>query len=439
MKTSILSDLGFLNPSVNCCGIKREQRYKSLFGVEILLYCAVSGLLGFSATVSVAAQPQQIAQTTSPEAINRPTLQVGSKGERVTELQAALKLLGYYTGTVDGVYNESTVLAVSRFQQAAGLKADGVVDATTWQRLFPNDPTVASSGSSPNTSRFPVPSGTSNTNRVVVPSSERSTTSTATTDTTVETFNPEPRSTTSTTTTSIRGNNSKPEPRPATSTTTTDTTGATSNPEPRAVTRNTTTSTRAENSKPEPRAVTRNTTTSTRAENSKPEPRAVTRNTTTSTRAENSKPEPKPATRNTTASSQRTYTRQSTSTRGATRSEQTARISPSDRGSTTRSRQTSRTQGSDRPSSTTRTEQISSIQYTSEGLAILRLGARGSEVTKLQRRLQRLGFLNEGDVDGNFGAATEAAVIALQKRYGLDADGVVGGGTWEVLMRRRGG
>ncbi|BAY44091.1 peptidoglycan binding domain-containing protein [Scytonema sp. HK-05] len=419
MKTSILSDLGFLNPSVNCCGIKREQRYKSLFGVEILLYCAVSGLLGFSATVSVAAQPQQIAQTTSPEAINRPTLQVGSKGERVTELQAALKLLGYYTGTVDGVYNESTVLAVSRFQQAAGLKADGVVDATTWQRLFPNDPTVASSGSSPNTSRFPVPSGTSNTNRVVVPSSERSTTSTATTDTTVETFNPEPRSTTSTTTTSIRGNNSKPEPRPATSTTTTDTTGATSNPEPRAVTRNTTTSTRAENSKPEPRA--------------------VTRNTTTSTRAENSKPEPKPATRNTTASSQRTYTRQSTSTRGATRSEQTARISPSDRGSTTRSRQTSRTQGSDRPSSTTRTEQISSIQYTSEGLAILRLGARGSEVTKLQRRLQRLGFLNEGDVDGNFGAATEAAVIALQKRYGLDADGVVGGGTWEVLMRRRGG
>ena len=378
MKISILSGLGFLNPSVNCCGIKREQRYKSLLGVEILLYCAVSGLLGFSATVSVAAQPQQIAQTTSPEAINRPTLQVGSKGERVTELQAALKLLGYYTGTVDGVYNESTVLAVSRFQQAAGLKADGVVDATTWQRLFPNDPTVASSGSSPNTSRFPVPSGTSNTNRVVVPTSDsRPTTSTATTDTTVATSNPEPRSTTSTTTTSIRGNNSKPEPRSTTSTTTT----------------------------------------STRGENSNPEPKPATRNTATSTRAENSNSEPKPVTRNRTASSQRTYTPQSTSTR---------------------SRQTSRTQQTTRPSSTTRSEQISSIQYTSEGLAILRLGARGSEVTKLQRRLQRLGFLNEGDVDGNFGAATEAAVIALQKRYGLDADGVVGGGTWEILMRRRG-
>jgi len=393
MKISILSGLGFLNPSVNCCAIKREQRYKSLLGVEILLYCAVSGLLGFSATVSVAAQPQQIAQTTSPEAINRPTLQVGSKGERVTELQAALKLLGYYTGTVDGVYNESTVLAVSRFQEAAGLKADGVVDATTWQRLFPNDPTVASSGSSPNTSRFPVPSGTSNTNRVVVPTSDsRPTTSTATTDTTVATSNPEPRSTTSTTTTSIRTENSNPEPKP--------------------VTRNTATTTRAENSKPEPKPATRNTATTTRTENSKPEPKPATRNTATSTRAENSNPEPKPATRNRTASSQRTYTPQSTSTR----SQQTTR-----------------------PTSTTRTQQISSIQYTSEGLAILRLGARGSEVTKLQRRLQRLGFLNQGDIDGNFGAATEAAVIALQKRYGLDADGVVGGGTWEILMRRRGG
>ena len=364
-----------------------------MLGVEILLYCAVSGLLGFSATVSVAAQPQQIAQTTSPEAINRPTLQVGSKGERVTELQAALKLLGYYTGTVDGVYNESTVLAVSRFQEAAGLKADGVVDATTWQRLFPNDPTVASSGSSPNTSRFPVPSGTSNTNRVVVPTSDsRPTTSTATTDTTVATSNPEPRSTTSTTTTSIRTENSNPEPKP--------------------VTRNTATTTRAENSKPEPKPATRNTATTTRTENSKPEPKPATRNTATSTRAENSNPEPKPATRNRTASSQRTYTPQSTSTR----SQQTTR-----------------------PTSTTRTQQISSIQYTSEGLAILRLGARGSEVTKLQRRLQRLGFLNQGDIDGNFGAATEAAVIALQKRYGLDADGVVGGGTWEILMRRRGG
>ncbi|MGH2413859.1 MAG: peptidoglycan-binding domain-containing protein [Microcystaceae cyanobacterium] len=95
------------------------------------------------------------------------------------------------------------------------------------------------------------------------------------------------------------------------------------------------------------------------------------------------------------------------------------------RSGSTRSEQTIRTQQSSRPSSTTHTQKIASIQYTSEGLPILRLGMRGPEVVRLQKRLQRLGLLNEGAVDGDFGASTEATVIALQKRYGLDADGLV--------------
>ncbi|NES85256.1 MAG: peptidoglycan-binding protein, partial [Moorea sp. SIO2B7] len=42
-------------------------------------------------------------------------------GSVVSELQAALKLLGYYDGSVNGIYSESSAIAVSRFQQAAGL------------------------------------------------------------------------------------------------------------------------------------------------------------------------------------------------------------------------------------------------------------------------------------------------------------------------------
>ncbi|PSB28115.1 peptidoglycan-binding domain-containing protein [Stenomitos frigidus] len=67
----------------------------------------------------------------------RPTLKPGSRGAEVTELQAALKLLGYYGGTVDGFYGQSTVSAVSQFQQAAGLGADGITGPATWNRLFP--------------------------------------------------------------------------------------------------------------------------------------------------------------------------------------------------------------------------------------------------------------------------------------------------------------
>jgi peptidoglycan hydrolase-like protein with peptidoglycan-binding domain len=61
---------------------------------------------------------------------------------------------------------------------------------------------------------------------------------------------------------------------------------------------------------------------------------------------------------------------------------------------------------------------------------------RGSEVVKLQERLKRLGFL-DGNADGDFGASTEAAVKAAQQRYGLEADGIAGGATWDVLTRRR--
>jgi peptidoglycan hydrolase-like protein with peptidoglycan-binding domain len=60
---------------------------------------------------------------------------------------------------------------------------------------------------------------------------------------------------------------------------------------------------------------------------------------------------------------------------------------------------------------------------------------RNAEVRKLQERLKQLGFLS-GSVDGDFGPMTEAAVKAAQSRYGLEVDGVVGGATWEALLRR---
>jgi peptidoglycan hydrolase-like protein with peptidoglycan-binding domain len=75
-----------------------------------------------------------IAQT---GAIVRPALKLGSRGGEVIELQAALKLLGFYADTVDGIFSQSTARAVSQFQEAAGLAADGIVGQDTWNRLFP--------------------------------------------------------------------------------------------------------------------------------------------------------------------------------------------------------------------------------------------------------------------------------------------------------------
>ena len=64
--------------------------------------------------------------------------------------------------------------------------------------------------------------------------------------------------------------------------------------------------------------------------------------------------------------------------------------------------------------------------------AILRQGARGSEVKEVQRRLKQWGYYN-GSVDGVFGKNTRSAVILFQRKNGLTADGVVGKETYKAL------
>ena len=64
-------------------------------------------------------------------------LAAGSTDESISYLQATLKLLGFYSGNVDGAYSQSTQEAVARFQTAAGIAADGIVGPSTWNKLFP--------------------------------------------------------------------------------------------------------------------------------------------------------------------------------------------------------------------------------------------------------------------------------------------------------------
>jgi peptidoglycan hydrolase-like protein with peptidoglycan-binding domain len=240
----------------------------------LLLLTTTPALISSSALVSSAA-PVKIAQVNTEVKINRPPLDLNSQGERVTELQAALKLLGFYSGAVNGIYQQDTAIAVSQFQQAVGLNPTGNVDNITWQKLFPSP-----------------------SNIIAAPPNAASSFTTVTTQPT----------------TKPRVNNSL-LPKP-------------------------------------------------------PKPPTPTKN------------QPNPSVQ-TTAPDQ----------------------------------------------------QIRGIQYTPEGWPILRLGMSGSEVIKLQKQLKNLGFLN-GKIDGDFGISTEAAVKAAQTRYGLKPDGVVGGGTWKVFLKR---
>ena len=60
-------------------------------------------------------------------------------------------------------------------------------------------------------------------------------------------------------------------------------------------------------------------------------------------------------------------------------------------------------------------------------------GSRGSDVTELQKLLNNNGY--SLDVDGIFGANTQAAVKDYQKKNNLAVDGIVGTNTWGTLTK----
>ena len=72
--------------------------------------------------------------TTTPTATSVPTdavLKSGSSGDSVADLQRALSQLGYEPGTADGKFGPATAQAVTAFQQAKGLKEDGIAGPAT--------------------------------------------------------------------------------------------------------------------------------------------------------------------------------------------------------------------------------------------------------------------------------------------------------------------
>ncbi|BAZ08113.1 peptidoglycan-binding domain-containing protein [Calothrix sp. NIES-3974] len=314
-----------------------------------LLACTCAPLLFGSLAMASTPVRQDIAQVISVANVTRPSLKLGSKGNAVNELQAALRLLGFYNGPVNGEYDNATANSVAQFRQAAGLPADNSVDERVWQRLFPSEPIANNSSAGPSITPprppisptpFPIPTQTVNP-----PASNQNIMSVV---------------------------NPAPEPRPAT-------------PAPQNTQRSSTSTTVRTTNNNNTQSSSTSTTVRTTNNNTQRS------STSTSVRSSSSAPQPP-----STANQRRPANRQPVSLPQFTR----------------------------KPN----------IQYTSDGRPILRPGMRGEEVTFLQQRLRALGYLST-PANGNFGATTESAVKALQQRFGLESDGVVGGATWNVLLR----
>lgn len=87
------------------------------------------------ATTPTASTPTATTPTsTTPSSAAVPTdatLRPGMKGSSVTALQTGLTTLGYTTGAADGSYGATTTQAVSAFQTANNLTADGIAGPKT--------------------------------------------------------------------------------------------------------------------------------------------------------------------------------------------------------------------------------------------------------------------------------------------------------------------
>lgn len=70
------------------------------------------------------------------EAFSKRIVKVGDSGKDVREMQGRLKLLGFYTGKVDGVFSWRSYWALRNFQYEFGLKVDGVLGAKTKLKLY---------------------------------------------------------------------------------------------------------------------------------------------------------------------------------------------------------------------------------------------------------------------------------------------------------------
>ncbi len=89
---------------------------------------------GSASSASTTSSPTA-ADTSSCDSTGVTTLSLGDEGSDVADLQECLRGLGYDDSLVDGIFGTRTRSAVTDFQRAEGLVADGIVGPDTRQAL----------------------------------------------------------------------------------------------------------------------------------------------------------------------------------------------------------------------------------------------------------------------------------------------------------------
>ena len=71
---------------------------------------------------------------------------LGSRGDEVRRIQTKLRSLGFFNGSIDGIYGVKTQSAVRQFQKSVGITADGIAGRKTLLYLGLEESTSVSAG-----------------------------------------------------------------------------------------------------------------------------------------------------------------------------------------------------------------------------------------------------------------------------------------------------
>ncbi len=71
---------------------------------------------------------------------------LGSRGDEVRKIQTKLRSLGFFNGSIDGIYGVKTQSAVRQFQKSVGITADGIAGKKTLLYLGLGESSSVSSG-----------------------------------------------------------------------------------------------------------------------------------------------------------------------------------------------------------------------------------------------------------------------------------------------------
>lgn len=99
---------------------KAFKNFTAVFiAISIIIACCTVGSVGYAV--------YSAGKSTGAYAVSK----LGSRGDEVKSVQRKLSSLGYYKGSVDGIYGNETKSAVTAFQRNCGITADGICGSQT--------------------------------------------------------------------------------------------------------------------------------------------------------------------------------------------------------------------------------------------------------------------------------------------------------------------